>query len=58
MFKVIFGIAIGMAIGVGAYTFVYARGYSYMTDNFYLGGLPMKLFSVALQGCFNRSSLD
>ena len=22
-----------MAVGVGAYTFVYARGYSYMTDN-------------------------
>lgn len=30
---IILGIAIGMAIGVGAYTFVYARGYSYMTDN-------------------------
>ena len=29
----ILGIAIGMAVGVGAYTFVYARGYSYMTDN-------------------------
>lgn len=30
---VILGVAFGMAIGVGAYTFVYARGYSYMTDN-------------------------
>ena len=30
---VILGIAIGMAVGVGTYTFVYARGYSYMTDN-------------------------
>jgi cytochrome c nitrite reductase small subunit len=30
---VILGVAFGMTIGVGAYTFVYARGYSYMTDN-------------------------
>ena len=30
---VILGIAIGLAIEVGTYTFVYARGYSYMTDN-------------------------
>ena len=30
---VILGITIGMALGVGMYTFVYARGYSYMTDN-------------------------
>ena len=29
----ILGATIGMALGVGAYTFVYARGYSYMTDN-------------------------
>ena len=27
------GIILGMAVGVAAYTFVYARGYSYMTDN-------------------------
>ena len=30
---IVLAIALGMAIGVGAYTFVYARGYSYMTDN-------------------------
>ena len=30
---VILGIAIGVLLGVGAYTFVYARGYSYLTDN-------------------------
>ena len=30
---VILGVAIGVLVGVGAYTFVYARGYSYMTDN-------------------------
>ena len=27
------GVTIGLAIGVGMYTFVYARGYSYMTDD-------------------------
>ena len=27
------GTVMGLAIGVGTYTFVYARGYSYMTDN-------------------------
>ena len=27
------GVTLGLAIGVGTYTFVYARGYSYMTDN-------------------------
>ncbi len=27
------GILIGTAVGVGAYTFVYARGYSYLTDD-------------------------
>jgi cytochrome c nitrite reductase small subunit len=27
------GVTIGLAVGVGTYTFVYARGYSYMTDN-------------------------
>src|SRR5688572_19586022 len=30
---VILGIAIGVLLGVGGYTFVYARGYSYMTDD-------------------------
>ena len=30
---VILGVAFGLAIGVGAYTFVYARGYSYMADD-------------------------
>jgi len=30
---IVLAIALGMAIGVGAYTFVYARAYSYMTDN-------------------------
>ena len=30
---VILGVTLGLAVGVGAYTFVYARGYSYMTDN-------------------------
>ena len=29
----IVGIAIGTAIAVGVYTFVYAKGYSYMTNN-------------------------
>lgn len=27
------GVTLGLAVGVGAYTFVYARGYSYMTDD-------------------------
>ena len=30
---IIFGVTFGLAIGVGAYTFVYARGYSYLSDN-------------------------
>jgi cytochrome c nitrite reductase small subunit len=30
---IILGVALGFAIGVGAYTFVYAQGYSYLTDN-------------------------
>jgi cytochrome c nitrite reductase small subunit len=30
---VILSVALGLAVGVGTYTFVYARGYSYMTDN-------------------------
>jgi len=29
----VLGIALGLVGGVGAYTFVYARGYSYLTDN-------------------------
>jgi cytochrome c nitrite reductase small subunit len=29
----VLGIALGLVGGVGAYTFVYARGYSYMTDD-------------------------
>lgn len=29
---IILGVTLGLALGVGAYTFVYARGYSYMTD--------------------------
>ncbi|HEU0252681.1 MAG TPA: cytochrome c nitrite reductase small subunit [Pyrinomonadaceae bacterium] len=29
----VLGIALGLVVGIGAYTFVYARGYSYMTDN-------------------------
>ncbi len=30
---ILLGASLGLAVGVGAYTFVYARGYSYMTDN-------------------------
>jgi len=30
---IILGITVGLEVGVGTYTFVYARGYSYMTDN-------------------------
>lgn len=30
---IILGVSLGLAVGVGAYTFVYAQGYSYMTDN-------------------------
>src|SRR5687767_15805560 len=30
---VVLTVALGLAVGVGTYTFVYARGYSYMTDN-------------------------
>ena len=30
---IILGVTLGLAVGVGTYTFVYARGYSYMTDN-------------------------
>lgn len=31
--KVALGIVVGLALGVGAYTFLYARGYSYMTND-------------------------
>jgi cytochrome c nitrite reductase small subunit len=30
---IIVGIALGLAVGVGFYTFVYAKGYSYMSNN-------------------------
>ena len=30
---IILGVTLGLAVGVGMYTFVYARGYSYMTDD-------------------------
>ena len=30
---VVLGLAIGIAAGVGAYTFAYAKGWSYLTDN-------------------------
>jgi cytochrome c nitrite reductase small subunit len=30
---ILFGLALGAAAGLGAYTFVYAKGYSYMTNN-------------------------
>ena len=30
---VILGIATGLAVGIGFYTFVYAKGYSYMSNN-------------------------
>ena len=30
---IILGIAIGLATGVGLYTFVYAKGYSYLSNN-------------------------
>lgn len=29
----IIGAALGLAVGVGAYTFIYAKGYSYMSNN-------------------------
>jgi cytochrome c nitrite reductase small subunit len=31
--QAILGLAIGSAVGLGAFTFVYARGYSYLTDD-------------------------
>jgi nitrate/TMAO reductase-like tetraheme cytochrome c subunit len=27
------GVAVGLVVGVGAYTFIYAKGGSYLTDN-------------------------
>ncbi|HEX8264759.1 MAG TPA: cytochrome c nitrite reductase small subunit [Pyrinomonadaceae bacterium] len=30
---IIVGIAVGLALGVGFYTFVYAKGYSYLSNN-------------------------
>jgi cytochrome c nitrite reductase small subunit len=32
-FLIILGITVGIFIGIGAYTFLYAKGYSYLTDN-------------------------
>jgi cytochrome c nitrite reductase small subunit len=31
--NVVIGLAIGVVAGIGGYTFIYARGYSYMTDD-------------------------
>jgi cytochrome c nitrite reductase small subunit len=31
--NVVVGLAIGVVVGIGGYTFIYARGYSYMTDD-------------------------
>jgi cytochrome c nitrite reductase small subunit len=30
---VLLGIAIGLAVGIGGYTFIYAKGYSYLTND-------------------------
>ena len=30
---VVTGVLIGLTLGLGAYTFVYAKGYSYLTNN-------------------------
>lgn len=30
---IVLGVTLGLPLGIGAYTFIYARGYSYMTDN-------------------------
>ena len=30
---IVLGVAIGLALGVGLYTFVYAKGYSYLSNN-------------------------
>jgi len=31
--NVVIGLSIGVVVGIGGYTFIYARGYSYMTDD-------------------------
>lgn len=31
--SLVLGVAVGAAVGLGVYTFVYAKGYSYMTNN-------------------------
>lgn len=33
LMRVVLGTAIGLIIGVGGYTFIYARGYSYLTND-------------------------
>jgi cytochrome c nitrite reductase small subunit len=30
---IVIGVAIGLAVGLAGYTFIYAKGYSYMTNN-------------------------
>jgi cytochrome c nitrite reductase small subunit len=30
---IVFGVILGVAVGLGAYTFVYAKGYSYLTSD-------------------------
>ncbi len=30
---ILFSVAVGLALGVGAFTFIYAKGYSYMTND-------------------------
>jgi cytochrome c nitrite reductase small subunit len=32
-FLIVLGIAIGLVIGIGTYTFIYAKGYSYFTND-------------------------
>ena len=31
--SILLGLVLGIAAGVGAYTFAYAKGWSYLTDN-------------------------
>lgn len=31
--RIILGVAIGLAVGIGGYTFIYARGYSYLSND-------------------------
>ncbi|HKP14223.1 MAG TPA: cytochrome c nitrite reductase small subunit [Blastocatellia bacterium] len=33
LMRVVLGVAIGLFIGVGGYTFIYAKGYSYLTND-------------------------